>query len=266
MTRQTTRTALVALSAAIAMSIACGSRTDSPEASEVTARWSQAINSGDVATLTNLYAEDARLLPPEGSALEGRRVIESYWRDDIGDARATTTLTPEATLTLDDALHVQGSYVVAAPDGTTLAAGQYEQLWTRAGADWRVQREMWQLSPAAGSGHEVADRLTARWTAAYNATDPKALTALYSDDAVLSTPRGGSLPGRAAIEAFWAADFDDGAPSTTLTLRDAYVAGTMAHLEGEFLVVDKGIETVGRYVQLWVRDAGDWRIHRELWW
>lgn len=266
MTRQPTRTALVALSAAIAASAACGGRTDTTAAADVTTRWSQAINSGDAAAVTNLYADAARLLPPEGPALEGRRDIESYWRDDIGDGGATTTLTPEAVLTLNDALHVQGTYAVAAGDGAELAAGEYEQLWTQAGDDWRVQREMWRLRPVAIRGHEVADRLTTRWTDAYNATDAKALIALYGDEAVLTTPRGGSLSGREAIEAFWIADFDRGAPSTTLTLRDAYVGGTMAHLAGESLVVDKGVEAVGHYVQLWVRDAGDWRIHREMWW
>jgi uncharacterized protein (TIGR02246 family) len=266
MTHQTTRTALVALSATLAVSAACGGRTDATAAAEVTTRWSQAINSEDAAAVANLYADDARLLPPEGPALEGRREIESYWRDDISDGGTTTTLTREAAFILDEALHVQGTYVVAAADGAELAAGEYAQLWTRSGADWRVQHEMWRLRPVAVRGHEVADRLTTRWTTAYNATDPKALIALYSDDAVLSTPRGGSLSGRDAILAFWTADFDEGAPSTTLTLRDAYVAGTMAHLAGEFLVVDKGVETVGQYVQLWVRDAGEWHIHREMWW
>lgn len=262
------RFVLVALAATVAVSAACGGRNLAAEttAREVTDLWSAAANNGDPAALVALYAEDARLLPPEGPPLTGRQDIESYWRDDIGEGTPTTTLTPEAVFASGEVVHVQGAYVVAAGDGAELASGEYEQLWTSADGAWRVSREMWRLAPAVARGPALADRLTERWTAAYNATDPKALIALYNEDAVLSTPRAGSLTGQRAIEAFWIGDFDGGAPRTTLVLTDAYMAGTMAHLEGEFVVTDKGIETVGRYVQLWVRDGGDWRIHREMWW
>jgi hypothetical protein len=51
-----------------------------------------------------------------------------------------------------------------------------------------------------------------------------------------------------------------------LTLTDVYMAGDLAHLEGEYEVADAGNITKGHYVQLWMQDGNAWRIHREMWW
>jgi ketosteroid isomerase-like protein len=89
---------------------------------------------------------------------------------------------------------------------------------------------------------------------------------LYNEDAVLSTRPTGSLVGRDAIAAFWRDDFGDAKPSTKLTVTDAYMAGDLIHLEGEYDVSEKGKITTGHYVQLWMQEGNQWRIHREMWW
>jgi uncharacterized protein (TIGR02246 family) len=112
----------------------------------------------------------------------------------------------------------------------------------------------------------MANQFESQWTTAYNAGDAKALAALYDKDAVLSTKPMGSFEGRDAIQSFWKEDFGTGKPTTKLTLTDVYVAGEMAHLEGQYEVADRGKITNGHYVQLWMQDGEDWRIHREVWW
>ena len=188
-----------------------------------------------------------------------------YWRTDIGEGGASTTLTATDAIALGDLLHVQGRYEVKGANETELARGQYQQLWARADGAWQVQREMWRMDPGLSRSVEVAERLTSEWTKAYNAADAKALTALYAKDAVLSTVQEGSFNGPLAIESFWVRDFGDGQPSSTLTLTDAYLSGELAHLEGEYTVADRGTTTEGRYVQLWMREGNAWRIHREMW-
>ena len=74
------------------------------------------------------------------------------------------------------------------------------------------------------------------------------------------------MVGTEAIGSFWAEDFGGGKPTTTLTLTDVYMAGDLAHLEGEYEVADKGTVTQGHYVQLWMQEGNAWRIHREMWW
>ena len=100
------------------------------------------------------------------------------------------------------------------------------------------------------------------------ATPPRTDTfvALYAEVAALSTVQNGTINGRAAIESFWVRDFGGKKPASTLTLTDVYLAGDLAHLEGDYKVTDSGRITDGRYIQLWMRDADGWRIHREMWW
>jgi uncharacterized protein (TIGR02246 family) len=247
----------------------CGGTGPGPNeaaTSDVTAAWTKAFDAGDAAAVAALYAENARSLPPGGPAITGRKEIESYWRQDMGSGGIVTKLTPASSVAQGDLLSIDGRYEVDAKDGATLVEGQYQQLWNHADGQWRIQHEIWRLDPSRQRSSEAADRLASLWTTAYNAGDAEALTALYADEAELATQPSGSVQGRDAIAGFWKDDFGGAKPSTSLTLTDVYVAGDLAHLEGKYEVTDKGKTTTGRYVQLWMREADGWRIHREMWW
>jgi ketosteroid isomerase-like protein len=233
----------------------------------VTAAWVKAVDAGDAAVVAALYAEDAHSMPPGGSAITGRSAIETYWREDLGSGGVVTSLTPRDSIAQGGLLHVDGTYEVAAKDtNVPLARGQYQQLWKQVDGQWKVHDEIWRLDPALQRDPRTAERLTSLWTTAYNAADAPALMALYDENAELATQPTGSVIGRDAIGSFWKDDFGDGKSATILTLTDVYVAADLAHLEGGYSVSDKGVETKGRYVQLWMRDGNEWRIHREMWW
>jgi uncharacterized protein (TIGR02246 family) len=262
--------AAVALVTASIGFTACGRATPPAEnkaaADEVTAAWVKAFDSGDAKVLAAIYAEDARSTPPGTGTLSGRGPIETYWRDDIGSGGISTKLTPNHSLEHGDLLNIAGEYEVTPREGVPLAKGQYQQLWRRADDRWVVQHEIWRLDPMLQRDPSIASRLESLWTAAYNAGDAVRLAALYDVDAVLSTRPTGSLVGRDAIAAFWRDDFGDAKPSTKLTVTDAYMAGDLIHLEGEYDVSEKGKTTTGHYVQLWMQEDNQWRIHREMWW
>lgn len=234
-------------------------------ADEVSATWTRAFDAGDAATLAALYAEDAHSFPPGSPAISGRRDIEAYWRDDIGSGGVVTKLTPDHSVAQGDLLHVAGVYDVVAKDGVSLAKGQYDQLWTRVDNTWKVKHEIWRTDPSLQRNPGAAPALSASWVKAYNAADSSALMALYSEDAELATDATGSIVGRDAIGTFWKDDFGSTRPSTALNLTDVYVAGDLAHLEGEYEVTEKDRVTKGRFVQLWMREGNTWRIHREIW-
>ena len=235
-------------------------------ADEVTAMWAKAFNAGDASALAALYAEDARSTPPGGPPTVGRPQIETYWREDLKSGGEVTKLTATSSVAQGNLMHVSGSYDVASKDGVTLARGQYDQLWKRDDDQWKVQSEMWRMDPSSQRDPDLAGRLESQWTSAYNAGNAPALAALYNNDAVLSTRPSGSIEGKEAIEYFWKEDFGGAKPTTKLALTDVYLAGDLAHLEGEYEVADKGKTTKGHYVQLWMQDGDAWRIHREVWW
>jgi ketosteroid isomerase-like protein len=207
--------AIIAASVALAAAACAAGPQDQEAASEVTTAWTKAFNAGDSASLAALYAEDARSLPPSGPPIVGRSSIESYWRDDIGEGGATTTLTPVDTTGRDDLVLVEGTYQVNGTEGVALANGQYQQLWTRAGDQWQVQREIWRIDPTLQREVQVAERLTEEWTSAYNAGDATKLVGLYAEDAALSTVQDGTINGRPAIESFWTRDFGAAKPAST---------------------------------------------------
>lgn len=247
--------------------VGCGGSPapNSAAADEVTAMWAKAFNAGDAAALAALYTDSAQSTAPAGGPVTGRTAIEAYWRDDMKSG-GTTTLKAGGSIAQGSLLHVSGTYEVAAKGGAKVAFGQFEQLWTKAGGDWKVQSEMWSLDPMARRSPDAADRLEAAWTDAYNKGDSAALAALYDKDAVLSTKESGNVEGKDAIEFFWKMDLGGNKPSTKLEMTDAYMAGDLAHLEGEYQVADGGKVTKGHYVQLWMQNGEDWRIHREVWW
>ena len=84
---------------------------------------------------------------------------------------------------------------------------------------------------------------------------------------MLTMPGEMTLAGRDEIEGFWIDDIGEDGTRTELVLRDAYVDGDLAHLEGSYRVMrNDGTELVhGEYLQLWVRENDQWRIHREMW-
>lgn len=265
---QTPLRTLVALASVALLGCAGGTTpaANSSAADEVSASWSKAFNAGDASALAALYAEDGHSMPPGSGAVTGRGNIEAYWKADLAGGGAVTTLKPADSVAQGDLLHVDGTYDVKSKAGLTLASGQYQQLWKRTDGQWRIQHEIWRLDPTMQRDPMMAEALESTWTEAYNKGDAEALTKLYDADAILTMAPSNSVEGSEGIGMFWKADFGSGKPKTTLTLRDAYVSGDLAHLEGEYEVADKGKTVKGHYVQLWMQENNEWRIHREMWW
>lgn len=46
-------------------------------------RMATALKSGDVETISQMYAEDARILPPGRDIIQGREAIKAFWTEDI---------------------------------------------------------------------------------------------------------------------------------------------------------------------------------------
>ena len=114
----------------------------------LSARWTEAYNSGDIEALGAMYAADARLQQGYCPIVAGRDAIENFWREDAGEAATKTYLIVEDTLSVDGLLYLRGHYAVEV--GETPAAearrvgGTYSQVWRHEDATgWTIHRETW---------------------------------------------------------------------------------------------------------------------------
>ena len=121
-------------------------------------------------------------------------------------------------------------------------------------------------APVSGDvPREAIDAANAAFVKAFLAGDAKAASELYTEDAQVIAPAAELVRGRKAIAAFWA-----GSMKTTRGVRlettAVESAGDLAVEDGvAHLVASDGSQSSARYVVVWKRVAGVWRLHRDIW-
>ena len=113
----------------------------------VNRRFEAAANSGDFAGMASVYADDARLLPPDSPMITGKAAIGQFWQA-AGPALQLKRVTLK-TIDLDiagDRAHEVGAATLELASGTVEA--KYVVIWRR-GADgaWRFAVDIWNGSP-----------------------------------------------------------------------------------------------------------------------
>ena len=102
------------------------------------------------------------------------------------------------------------------------------------------------------------EALTADYTAAVQAGDAAAISALHAADAILLPPNEPSLRGREAVDAYLAA-FHAEPLDQTFTTEDVVVA------ESGDLAYEVGTWDGGKYLTVWRRTPDGWRIAADAW-
>jgi uncharacterized protein (TIGR02246 family) len=102
--------------------------------------------------------------------------------------------------------------------------------------------------------------------AAFLRGDAQAVADLYTEDARVIPPGSDVASGRSAIAAFWRTVMDTGVKDLTLDTIEVESVGALACEVGTVRIVGaEGQVTVGRYVVVWKRENGHWKIHRDIW-
>jgi len=118
----------------------------------------------------------------------------------------------------------------------------------------------------AGEAREAVDAGNRAFIAAFLRGDAKAVAALYTEDAQVIPPGGEVASGRAAVTAYWQAAIDGGVKDVKLATEDVESDGDLACETGRVTLVAKdGKATTARYVVVWKREGGRWRLHRDIW-
>jgi uncharacterized protein (TIGR02246 family) len=105
---------------------------------------------------------------------------------------------------------------------------------------------------------------------AFKRADAGAVAALYTETAKLLPPDSDMLTGRAAIESFWRAAMNIGIKEATLETLDVEQREDLAVETGRYRLTiqaeqAESMTDVGKYVVVWKKDGGVWRVHIDIW-
>jgi uncharacterized protein (TIGR02246 family) len=119
--------------------------------------------------------------------------------------------------------------------------------------------------PVDAGAREAIEAAVSRYVAASNDGDAEALTALYTEDAVLLPPDHGPVHGRDAIGEFWRQGTDTGLAVRTLRVE---VDGSIGYLVGQYSLPQTAEEPAdsGKYVMCLRRQQdGSWKLSADIW-
>ncbi len=117
-----------------------------------------------------------------------------------------------------------------------------------------------------GADEAAIEQIYSVWNEAIRAKDAEAVAALYAEDAVKLVPNLPLLEGRQEIEGYYAGlfevpDFQSTFGPTRIVVADG---GDLAYDYGTYTASWTGeagpAEEVGKYVSVWRRIDGDWRL------
>ncbi len=109
----------------------------------------RAFEARDSKALAAMYAEDAKLLPPNEERVLGREAIQGFWESFLQLPVETLRLETVEVHGGDDAVTEEGNYVVTGAGGRTVEAGKYLVIWKKTEAGWSIARDMWSSNAPA---------------------------------------------------------------------------------------------------------------------
>jgi ketosteroid isomerase-like protein len=121
------------------------------------------------------------------------------------------------------------------------------------------------VARSATAAHEQLEERQREFFAAVAAKDANRTAALFSDAAVLHVANMPPVEGRAAIHQFYGRMFgflsaSSATPESTQVSESGDMAVSIGRSANEFRGPEGPVEYAGKYVLVWRRLAGDWRI------
>jgi uncharacterized protein (TIGR02246 family) len=124
------------------------------------------------------------------------------------------------------------------------------------------------LGAAGRSGPRGAiDAANAEFAAALRRSDARAVAAMYTERGQLFPPNERIVEGRAAIERYWKASINSGIKAIELKTTEVEDLGESAVEVGSYTAYGKDGAEIdrGKYLVLWRRVDGAWKLHRDCW-
>ena len=119
---------------------------------------------------------------------------------------------------------------------------------------------------SAASAREAIGAANASFMEAFQAADTARLATMYTTSAQLLPPHSDVVAGPEAIGAFWKTMLAAGVAGVKLETTDLESEGDQAVEVGRYTVLgaDGGALDSGKYLVVWRRDGGGWKLHRDI--
>jgi ketosteroid isomerase-like protein len=104
------------------------------------------------------------------------------------------------------------------------------------------------------------------WLGSFNGGDVDGLALMYSEDAEVLPPDVPLVTGHEAIVAYWKAN-QPGQVRLEISEVDARKLGEFWFREGTYAAKfpEEGEPRVGKFIELWKKDANNWLLYRQMW-
>lgn len=127
------------------------SRAARAQIDELVADWERWIAASDVDSMAALLAEDARVLPPNEPAIEGRAAWISWARSMFGHGTWTEDIITESVVANGPIAIERGQYILnftpgpnSPPDAVAMSdTGKYLWHWHRPDGRWQLVDAIW---------------------------------------------------------------------------------------------------------------------------
>jgi uncharacterized protein (TIGR02246 family) len=138
---------LVIMIAAVSLSVGQtkgnkASGTDVRNAIEAASkRFADVLNKGDAAKIADMYAEGARMLPPNGPAIQEKQRIQEFWQGFVSSGAKLSLSTTDVEAQGNVAIET-GTYEMISPDNKR-DTGKFVVVWRRHKKDWKLGVDIW---------------------------------------------------------------------------------------------------------------------------
>jgi ketosteroid isomerase-like protein len=97
--------------------------------------------------------------------------------------------------------------------------------------------------------------------------DAAGIVAMYAAEAQVFPPNSDIVSGATAIQKLWQGVIDSGVKGAKLTTLDVTAGGDLASESGRYEMAGADGKTLdrGKYVVVWKRVGGQWKLFRDIW-
>jgi uncharacterized protein (TIGR02246 family) len=120
---------------------------------------------------------------------------------------------------------------------------------------------------ATSDVRQAIEAANQNFTAAFARRDARGMAGLYTPNGQLLPTHSDFVTGAQAIQAFWQAVMDMGIEDATLETVELEAHGDAAHEVGRYTLRGAAGQVLdqGKYVVIWKRESGQWKLHRDIW-